>query len=138
MSAAREGLYAYLYLCRSNGTVGPGSVIGLLTGVDLSWSQAERRFFQLGGSMLPSGVLDGVVEWNGGFKKAYVSNEFIGTFNIGTVRYIGSICPRGTASPCIMGTMAFNGGNIRNMAAESNEAVTEEQNFVLYNVSFFG
>ncbi len=138
MSAAREGLYAYLYVCQSSGTVGPGSVVVMLTGVDVSWSQAGRRFYQSGGSMLPSSVLDGIIEWNGSFKRAYASNVYTGTFNIGTVRYIGSIVPRGTASPAIMGTLAFTGGNIRNMAAESNEAVTEEQGFVLYNVSFFG
>ncbi len=137
MSAAREGLYAYLYICRDNGIIGLGSVVVMLTGVDLNWSQAKRRFFS-SGSLQPESVLDGIVEWNGSFKRAYSSNVYAGTFNIGTVRWIGSIVPRGTVQPAIMGTLAFNGGNIRNMAAESNEAVTEEQNFVLYNVSFFG
>lgn len=137
MSQAREGLYAYLYLCRDNGTVGPGSVAAMLTGVELSWSATKKRFYSMG-SLLPESVLDGIIAWEGGFKRAYSSNVYIGTFNLGTVRYIGSICPRGTAQPAIMGTLAFTGGNLSNMAAESADAVMEEQSFILYNVTTFG
>jgi len=37
-----------------------------------------------------------------------------------------------------MGTLAFTGGNLSNMSAESNDAVVEEQGFILYNVTTFG
>lgn len=137
MSSAREGLYAAIYLCQNSGTVGPGSVVAMLTGVDLSWSQNKRRFYSLG-SLLPETVLNGPIAYDGGFKRAYCSNIYVGTFNIGTVLYIGSICPRGTAQPAVMGTLAFTGGNLRNMDAEASAATIEEQKFILFNVSTFG
>ena len=119
------------------GTVGPGSVIAMLTGVDLSWAAAKKRFFS-SGSLLPESVLDGVMTWEGAFKHAYSHNQHINIWALGTARWIGSICPRGTASPAIMGTLAFTGGNLSNMSAESNDAVVEEQGFILYNVTTFG
>jgi hypothetical protein len=137
MSAAREGLYATLYLADSAGTVGPGSIIALLTGVDLNWAQTKRRFYSLG-SLIPEKVLDGVIQWNGSFKRAYFNNAYAGSVNIGTCRFIGSICPRGTAQPAVMGTFALTGGNLSNMAAENEAATTEEESFILYNVSVFG
>ena len=137
MSAAREGLYAYLYLSDDVAAVTTAHTVAMLTGVELSWTQAKRRFYSLG-SLLPETVLDGIIEWNGSFKRAFFTNKYLGSLNIGTCRFVGSIVPRGTASPAIMGTIKLTGGNIRNMAAESNEAVMEEQNFILYNVTFFG
>jgi len=136
----REGLYATIYVCPDSGTVGPGSVIGMLTGVELSWAQNKRRFYQLG-TLTPINVLDGVITYDGAFRHAYQSNVGMGAgtrFYVGTVRYIGSICPRGTSPPAIMGTLAFTGGNIRNLSAESSEASIEENTFILYNVSFYG
>ena len=135
--SAKEGLYATIYLCQSGGTVGPGSVVAMLTGVELSWTQNKRRFYSLG-SLLPQNVLDGVIAYDGAFRHAFLSNIYVGTFSIGTFRYIGSICPRGVSTTTIMGTMALTGGNIRNMAAESAEASVEENTFILYNVSFYG
>ncbi len=140
MSQAREGLYCAIYMSNNAGTagtVGPGSVIAMLTGVDLSWTAAKKRFYS-SGSLIPESVLDGVVGWEGSFKRAYSSNVHISIWALGTARWIGSICPRGTASPAIMGTLAFTGGNLSNMAAESNDAVVEEQGFILYNVTTFG
>jgi hypothetical protein len=110
----------------------------MLTGVELSWAQNKRRFYSLG-TITPLSVLDGVVTFDGAFRHAYANSFYMGTrFYLGTVRFIGSICPRGTSPPAIMGTMAFTGGSIRNMAAESAEASVEENTFILYNVSFFG
>lgn len=138
MSAAREGLYATLYLI--DGTGAPpttANTIAMLTGVELSWTQNKRRFYSLG-SLVPESVLDGVVEWTGGFKRAYFTNKYMGSLNAGTWSFIGSINPRGTSVPAILGTIKFTGGNLRNMAAESNEPVIEEESFIIYNLTFVG
>lgn len=137
MSTAKEGLYAYMYL----GTACPAGTadpIALLVGVELSWSQTKRRFYQLGGSLHPSQVLRGVIAWEGRFIKAYVDNKYLGTFNLGTVPFCGSIVPRGTNSPAILGTVELTGGSLSNMAAENEAAVEEDQSFIIYNLTFVG
>ncbi len=138
MVQAREGLYATIYLSDDIAAIDNTYTVALLTGVELSWGQNKRRFYQLGGTLIPQSVLDGVITWDGSFRRAYYTNKYQGSVNVGTCNFIGSICPRGTAGNAILGTLKLTGGNLRNMAAESAEATTEEQTFILYNVSFVG
>lgn len=137
MSTAKEGLYAYLYLGTAAipGTADP---IALLTGVELSWSQTKKRFYQMGGSLHPSQVLRGIITYDGKFSKAYVDNRYIGTFDMGTVPFTGSLVPRGGYSPAILGTVEFTGGSLSNMAAETEAAVGEDHSFIIYNLTFVG
>ena len=116
---------------------GTADTIALFTGVDLSWSQRKTRFY-VSGSLHPSCLLDGVIEWEGRFHKAYLTNLWLGTFNIGTYLYCGSIVPRGATSPAILGTVALTGGSLANMAAENEAAVMEDQGFIMYNLTFVG
>ena len=112
-------------------------LIGLLSGVDLSWSQEKVRWYHMG-SLNNYYVLDGVIAYDGAFRKAYVDNQYIGTVNVGTVEYCGSIVPRGATSPAILGTVKITGGSLRNMAQANANAVEEEQGFIMYNLSFVG
>ena len=137
MTEAKEGLYAYIYL----GTAaipGTAHTVALLTGVDLSWSQTKKRFYQLGGSLQPSQVLRGVIAWEGKFKHAFISPMYMGSFNIGTYPFTGSICPRGGNSPAILGTVELTGGSLSNMQAENEAAVEEDYSFIIYNLTFVG
>lgn len=122
------------------GTVAGGTTIpiSLLTGVELSWTQAKKRFFVAGGSLHPSSVLRGIIQYDGKFKKAYVDNMFLGSVNIGTLSFFGSIVPRGGNSPAILGTVELTGGALGGMAAESEAAVTEDEGFIIYNLTFVG
>ena len=133
VQSAREGLYATIYI----DSVLPDSsdTVAMLTGVELNWSQTHRRFYSLG-SLLPESVLDGVIQLNGSFKRAYYTNKYLGSLNVGTCRFLGSICPRGTSLPFILGTIVLTGGNLSNMAAENEAATTEEQGFIIYNCTF--
>jgi len=132
--SAREGLYAYIYL----GTACPVAdtdVIALLTGVELSWSQTNSPFFGMG-SLHPASILRGVIGWEGRFKKAFLHTDLMGTFNSGTYTLCGSIRPRGTARPCIVGTLEFTGGSLANMEAGSEAAVMEDEGFIMHHLTF--
>lgn len=135
--SAKEGLYAYMYLGGA-APAGTADVIALFTGVELSWSQTKRRFYQGGGSLHPSQVLRGIIQWEGRFKRAYTSNDYLGTLNEGTVPMYGSIVPRGGNSPAILGTVELTGGSLSNMEAENEAAVEEDQGFIIYNLSLVG
>ena len=132
---AKEGLYAYMYL-GTHAPVGTAQVIALFTGVELSWTQTKRRFYEARGSLHPTSVLRGIIAWEGRYKKAYVDNRYLGTFNLGTLAMHGSIVPRGGTTPAIMGTVELTGGALSNMEAENEAAVMEDQGFILYGVSF--
>lgn len=142
MSTPAEGLNAMMFL----GTAcpaGTADTIALFTGVDLSWTQEKRRWYHMG-SMNHYYVLDGVIAWEGSFRKAYTSNRWLGTFHLGTYAFCGSIVPRYTAgsiasnSPAILGTIKLMGGSLRNMETETVEAVEEEESFIIYNMTFVG
>jgi len=132
--SAREGLYAKIYL----GTVcpaGTADLVAVLTGVELSWSQSNTQWRPMG-SLVAEDVLRGPLNWEGSFKKAYVNNTYLGSFNVGTVVYCGSICPRGTAPPAILGSLVLTGGSLGPMETENEAAVEEEHTFMLYNLTF--
>ncbi len=137
MSQAREGLYATLYLADGTAAISNTNTVAMLTGVDISWTAAKKRFYSCG-SLVPESVLDGVMSWEGSFKRAYFCTKYAGSVQIGTCRFLGSISARGTVQPSIFGTLVLTGGNLSNMAAESNDAVTEEEGFILYAVSTLG
>ena len=134
--SAKEGLYCFMYL----GTVFPAGTanpIALLTGIGLSWSQTKKRVYTQG-NMQPELVLRGVIQFDGKYKKAYTSNTYLINFNSGTIRFCGSIVPRGGNSPAILGTVELTGGALGNMEAENESAVTEDQGFLIYNLTFVG
>jgi len=116
---------------------GTANIIALLTGVDLSWTQTKRRFYPCG-SLLPSQVLRGVIAYEGAFRKAYTDNRYIGTLNSGTIPFCGSISPRGTVSPAILGTIELTGGSLSNLEMENEAASEEENTFIIYNLTFVG
>jgi len=134
--SAKEGLYAHLYL--SPGTcsdaTAPATVI-LLTGVELSWTQGNTPFHGMG-SQHPASILRGCIAWEGRFKKAYIDKTYMGSFNIGTYRYCGSINPRGGTNPFILGTIVLTGGGLSNMEACSEAYVAEDEGFIIYNLTF--
>lgn len=133
--SSREGLYATIYISDDIAAIDNTHTVALLTGVELSWSQNKRRFYSLG-SLNPQCVLDGPISWDGSFRRAFLTNKYLGSVSIGTCRFVGSICPRGPSIPAIIGFMKITGGNLRNMAAESAEASIEEQTFILYDITF--
>ena len=136
MSAPNEGLNALMYI----GTAcpaGTADVIALFQGVDLSWTQTKRRWYPMG-SLNPTDVLDGVITWDGSFKKGYLTNVWMGTFNLGTYVFCGSIVPRGGNSPAILGSVKLTGGSLANMEAENEAAVMEDEGFIIYNLTFVG
>jgi len=136
MSTPIEGLNAIMYL----GTACPPTAtdtIALLQGVDLSWSQNKVPFYHMG-SLNHYYVLDGVIRFDGSFRRAYTDNKFPGTLSLGTHILCGSICPRGATTPAILGTVKLTGGSLSNMAAQTAEAVGEENSFIMYNLTFVG
>jgi len=84
-------------------------------------------------------VLDGVVRYDGAFRKAYTTNAFIGTYFLaGTTIYCGSLVPRGSTTPAILGSVKLTGGSLSNMNQEVADAVGEEHTFIMYNLTFVG
>lgn len=82
-------------------------------------------------------VLDGVVQFSGAFRKAYIDNLYLGTFILsGTTVYCGSLVPRGASSPAILGSVKLTGGSLSNMNQAVADAVEEEESFIMYNLSF--
>ena len=135
MSNPNEGLDADLYL----GTECPvlaASVIALFQGCDLRWRQTNKRWYVMGERTVSLKVLRGVIEWEGSFKKGYLSNIWLGTFNLGTYVFCGSLVPRGATRPAIMGSVVLTGGSLANMESEQAEAVMEDEGFIMFNLSF--
>ena len=134
MSSPSEGWKAVLYL----GTAcppGTANIIALLTGVRLSWTQTNRQWREMN-QVRTTYILRGPLNWEGGFLKAYVNNNWLGTFNEGTLTFCGSLTPRGGNAPCILGTITLGGGSLANMEMENPEAVIEEHTFQIYNMTF--
>jgi len=136
MSLPSEGLNAVMYV----GTACPATsadVIALFQGVDISWTQTKRRWYPMG-SLNPIDVLNGVIAWDGSYKKGYLTNAMIGSFNVGTYVFCGSIVPRGGNSPAILGSVVLTGGSLSNMEAENEAATMEDEGFIIYNLTFIG
>ena len=136
MSTPIEGLNALMYL----GTIcpdGTANIIALLQGIDLSYTQNKVPFYHMG-SLNHYYVLDGVIRFDGAFRKAHINNTYLGTLHIGTIELCGSITPRGATSPAIIGTVKLTGGSLSNMEAQQAEAVGEENSFIMYNLTFIG
>jgi hypothetical protein len=127
--SAKEGLYATISLGQ------PGNIV-LLTGIELSWSQDNKRFYPMG-SLIPASILRGCLSWEGSYKRAFTNmgSMGMGTFNLGTTVMIGTVFPRASTSPLIAGTIVFSGGNLSGMSAESVNAVEETEKFIMYNVT---
>jgi len=124
---AKEGLYGVFAM----GNIGTA----LLTGCSLRWRQTKRRFYP-SGSILPTQVLRGVIEWTLGFRKAFCSIANLGSFNVGTYEFIGTLYPRGGTNPLVKGTVALNSGSLLNMEAENEAAVVEEHEAMIFNLTF--
>lgn len=136
MTLPNEGLLADLYL----GTAcppGTTALIALFQGVELRWRQANKRWYAMG-ARNASDVLRGVIEWDGSFKKGYLTNVWLGTFNLGTYVFCGSLVPRGTHTPAILGSVILTGGSLSNMESEQHEAVMEDEGFIMFNLTFVG
>jgi hypothetical protein len=117
------------------GHQGVAGSVSLLTGVELSWSMAYKRFFPCG-SLLAANIFQGPIAWEGKYKKAYVTPAMLGSFNVGTYLWVGTLYPTGNVTGgTIAGTLMFVGGQLSNMAAESLDPVEEEHSFIMYNMT---
>ena len=125
--SAREGLYAVLSLSNLN--------TALLLGVTLSWNQNKTGFWQMG-SLHPMRYLQGCIEWELSWKKGFVDTTNLGSFNLGTLEFLGTVFPRGASAPYIAGTVVLNSGNLSDMEACSEAAVKEENTAKFYNLRF--
>lgn len=140
--SASEGLNAIMFLGTACPT-GTADTIALFQGVDVNWSQEKKRWYPMG-SMNTTDILDGIIAWEGSFNKGYLTNRWLGTLNLGTYVFCGSIVPRYRVgatvahTPAIMGSVKLTGGSLRNMQAENVEAVMEDESFIIYNLTFIG
>lgn len=131
---AIPGLYANLYL--GDGASGAGMVAArLLTRVDLSWRQNDRRF-QPFGSLQTTEILPGKIEWEGRFERGFYTNKYLGSLIVGTCLFVGSLMPVGGTHPVIGGTFVFTSGHLTGMNAKNNYAIVEGQSFIVYNLTF--
>lgn len=129
-----EGLYANLFLGDGATAVGFAAV-SLLTRADLSWNQDNRRHTDFGG-METNDVLDGQVAWQGKFERAFYQTKYLGSLMEGTCLFVGSLAPIGGTHPIIGGTIVLTGGRLTGMDSANNYAVMEEQEFIIYNLTF--
>lgn len=125
--SAREGLFATISIA--------DLTVALLTGVNLSWSQNKTPFYQMG-SQLPMRYLQGCIEWEISWKKGFVDTANLGSFNVGTYTYLGTVFPRGGTNPYIAGTIVLNSGTLADMEACNEAAVKEEHTAKFYNLTF--
>ncbi len=110
-----------------------GTAVGKLTGVDFDWSASLKEMAYMGEEET-SEVLHGVRKYKGSAKKAYIDNTFLAAFRAGT-ELVGTLYPRGGTAPYIAGTLAFSGGKLSGMQMDSEAAVIEDINFIMYNIT---
>ena len=125
MSSASEGLNASISL--------GGTAIAWLAGVKFSGRRNAESWTSMG-STTPNDVLTGVIEYTGGFSRAYIDNAYFDVFVAGT-HLIGTIFPRGGTTPYIAGTMVITDYTLSNMERSSATAVVEEGSFMMYNIT---
>ena len=129
-----EGLYARLYI----GTVCPptaADLIAQLRGIEWTSRQTKRRWYIMG-SLNTVEVLRGIIEHDGRARHALVNLDWLGTLNIGTWQYCGSLVPRGPTTPAVLGTVEITDLTWSEMAAENEMAVIEDIGFIMYNLTF--
>ncbi len=112
-----------------------GANIALLDGVTLTWSQDTKRYFPCG-SLTATAIFRGPVSWEGSFKRAFTSTNLMGSFNTGTLSFLGTIFPVGGTNPLIAGTVLLSGGSLNNLEREQLDVSEEEQKFIIYNMTF--
>jgi len=125
MSSASEGLNASI-------SIG-GTAIGWLAGVKFTGRRNAESWTSMG-STTPDDVLLGVVEYTGGFSRAYIDNTYFDIFVSGTA-LVGTIFPRGGTTPYIAGTMVITDYTLSNMERSTATAVVEEGSFMMYKIS---
>ena len=113
-------------------TIG-GTVPTLLAGIDLSWSRKASEWASMG-ETATSDVLLGVKQVKGTAKKAFVNWAYRTIFLSGTP-LPGTIYPVGGTTTYIAGTIAVTGGKLSNMQQNNENAVIEDIDFILYNVT---
>jgi hypothetical protein len=112
-----------------------GAGIALLDGVTLTWNQPNKRYFPCG-SLDAVAIYRGPVEWEGSFKRAFVSPSLMGSFNVGTNSFVGTIFPTGGTNPLVSGTILLTGGSLNNLEREQLDISEEEHKFLIYNMTF--
>jgi len=125
LSSASEGLNASISL--------GGTAIGWLAGVSFTARRAVESWTSMG-STVPDDVLKGVVEYTGGFSRAYIDNTYFDIFVSGTALQ-GTIFPRGGSTPYIAGTLVISDYTLSNMERSSATAVVEEGSFTMYGIT---
>ena len=134
MTTPVEGLYARLYLS-ATAAPGPPIIVAELRGIEWTSRQTKRRWYAMG-TIHPSQILRGIIEHDGRARHAFITPEWIGTLQIGTYVYLGSLTPRGATTPFIMGTVEITDISLNNMEAENEMAVIEDIGFIMYNLTF--
>lgn len=125
--SATEGLYAVMSIANLN--------LALLTGVTLRGDQTKSPFHQMG-SLHPLQYLQGCIEWEIGWTRAIGSVSNLGSFNVGTLTYLGTVFPLGGTNPLVAGTIVPNSIALNNMEACNESAVEEEFSGKFYNLTF--
>jgi hypothetical protein len=125
MSSAMEGMMGSF-------SIG-GTAVALLTNVSLDYSRPLKEMAYMG-QTATSDVLQGVRKYKGAAKHAYVDNTFLTVFIAGT-ELVGTLYPRGGTTPYVAGTIVIGGGKLSGIDAESESAVMEDIDFVMYNIT---
>jgi len=125
MSTPSEGLLASMSI--------DGTVIALLNGVTFACNATVEEWANMG-ETVTSDVLHGVRTYSGGFTKAYVDNTYLDYF-LGGSALIGTVFPRGGATPYISGTIEITGWTLGGMERGAATPVIEEGTFVMISVS---
>lgn len=125
--APKEGLYAVMTIANLG--------ITLLTGISLSGEQTKSPFYQMG-SLNMERYMQGHVVWDIGWTRALTTVANLGSFNVGTLTYLGTVFPRGGTNPLVAGTIVPNSITVTNMEACNESAVSEEFSGKFYNLTF--
>ena len=128
------GMFVVMQLASGIGTtISPA--ITLLDGVTLSWSQESKQYFPCG-SLTANAIFRGPTAWEGSFKRAFTDTNLMGSANVGTNAFVGTIFPAGgTVAPLVSGTILISGGAISNMDREQLDITEEEHKFLIYNMT---
>ena len=112
-----------------------GVAVAYLEGVTLRKAQDTAHYHHMG-TVRARHIFRGPIRETGSFRRAFTDTGLAGTLNLGTYDILGTIYPTGAATPYAMGTFVLKSLNWLNMATGSLDAVQEEFEFDLINVTY--
>jgi len=135
-----EGLIGWVNLIAPPGTVGDGTLIGHLLGVELSGDRSQTQFRTMG-TYDTAYILKGRRNFEGSARKAFICGDLLDLFRLDCTEFIGSFYPRGgecgVTTPCgtFSGTIAFKSWRLTGWESEAEAAKIEEVTFDIYNIT---